>query len=86
MGTKPLLKVIFSSGSHPGLAVVVEGEWEYKDSLLLEDVILLLLCFLCVFMFSVSRKSRFALPGKLTCKTNICFNKHTLAWGPGEFY
>lgn len=85
-GSKTPLQVILTSGSNPELVVAVKGEWEYKESLLLEDVTLLLLFvyFLCVwlvFFFSINRKSRFALPGKLTCKTNICFNKYTFSMG-----
>lgn len=88
-GNRTPLQVIFTSGSNPELVVVVKGEWEYKDSLLLEHVTLLLLFVYffvwLVFFFSIKRKSRFALPGIIPIK-QTCFNKYTLAWGPGKFY
>lgn len=52
-GNKTPSQAIFTSGSNPELVVLVKGEWEYKDSLLLGDLTLLLLLvyFLCVVGF-----------------------------------
>lgn len=74
-GNKTLLQVIFSSGSNPELALVVIERMGIQRQLIAggHD-------FAFTVFFSISRKSRFVPPGKLTCKTNICFNKYTVVW------
>lgn len=50
-GNKTPFTGYFGSSGNPELAVVVKGEWEYKDSSLLEDMILHLLFVWFLFYF-----------------------------------
>lgn len=58
-GNKTPFTGYFGSSGNPELAVVVKGEWEYKDSSLLEDMILHLLFvwFLFYFFFQLVGKA-----------------------------